>query len=107
MYSSLNFTTFLLLRQQKKGPALRRVRGPIASVRTVGSAARGPNLAVLADDVEQPLGRVLDLQRRVVDLEPLVEQGFQLLADAMAVLATADQDVGREGGEAGADLPDM
>jgi hypothetical protein len=61
---------------------------------------REPNLAVRAADVEQSVRRVLDLQGRVVDPESLVQDGLQLAADPVAVLAPADQDVRRESGEA-------
>src|SRR5690348_5200264 len=53
MYSSLTFpiARLLLVRvpERKKGPALRRVRGPNASAGTVVGAERGRNLAVRAD----------------------------------------------------------
>src|SRR5690349_3433519 len=118
MYSSLYLVTpFLLVERfanQKRGPADPKIceaplplETEIASARTIVGAARDQNLAVRAADVEQPVGGVLDLQGRVVDAEPLVQDGFQLAPDPVAILAPADEHVGRKGREARADLPDM
>ena len=75
-------------------------------------AARARNLAVRVAapqglDLEEAIRGVVDLQRRVVDPEPLVERELERAADPVAVLAAADEHVRREGREAGADLPDM
>ena len=43
--------------------------------------------------------RVLDLKRRVVEIEPLVQEPFQVAPDAVAVAAGRDEDVGGQCGE--------
>src|SRR6478609_5209268 len=118
MYSSLYLVTPCLLVErfanQKKRPRRSEdLRGLVASkaklpVRTPSSALHvGQNLAVRAADVEQAVRRVLDLERRVVDPESLVQDGLELAADAVTVLAPADEHVRREGGKTRADLPDV
>jgi hypothetical protein len=44
--------------------------------------------------MQEPLGTVLDLQRRVVDVEPLLEQVRQLKTGAVAVGLLPHQDMG-------------
>ena len=56
---------------------------------------------------EAIVGLVVDLKSRVVDLEALFEELLELSADAVAVVARVDEDVGRERGELGADRPDV
>src|SRR5439155_17320618 len=70
----------------------------------------GLNLAVRpavsqGGDLEQAIRGVLDLERRVVDPEPVVEHVLQLATDPVAVPAAFDQHVRRQRGEARADLP--
>src|SRR5260370_11091511 len=48
---------------------------------------------------------VVDLQGRVSDPETVIQQLLQLFPDLVAVVAGADEDVGRQGGEARGDLP--
>src|SRR3954468_5127405 len=123
MYSSLYLVTpYLLVERfanQKKAPQIQRSARPRcllersrkkrenAPARAVVGAARGQNLAVPADNVEQPVGRVVDLQGGVLDPESLVQDVLELAADAVAVLASADEHVRGEGGKARADLPDV
>src|SRR4051812_30030393 len=123
MYSSLYLVTPCLLVErfanQKKTPQIQGSARPRcllercsqseenAPARAVVGAARGQNLAVPTDDVEQPVGRVVDLQGRVLDPELLVQDVLELAADAVAVLASADEHVRGEGGKARADLPDV
>jgi hypothetical protein len=74
-------------------------------VRAGFGAARGRNLAVRSAvaqglDRQEAFGGVLDLEGRVVDPKPGGERLFELAADPVAVLATLDEDVRREGGKA-------
>src|SRR5438876_169555 len=48
---------------------------------------------------------MVDLQRRVIDLEAFREQTFELAPDRVAVVAGTDKDVRRERWEAGRDRP--
>jgi len=48
---------------------------------------------------------VVDLQRRVLDAEALVEQLLQLAPASVAVVPRGDEHVRRERDEAGRDLP--
>src|SRR5579862_1517968 len=68
-----------------------------------------PTLAIAAGlrrhlDLERPR-LVVDLERRVVDMETLVQQVVEAAAQLVAVVAGADDDVGRQRGEARCDLP--
>ena len=58
-------------------------------------------------DPEQAVRGVLDLERRVVDLEAAVELLLELASDAVAVLVPGHEHVGRERGKARGDLPDV
>src|SRR4029079_671661 len=101
MYSSFVFTSFLLFGATKKAPTtpgvvkrhrfrrcLHRHRTSTRlAVRAVGSQGRDP---------EQAIRRVLDLEGRVVEPEPLVEELFELAADAMAVLVARHEHVRRQ-----------
>src|SRR3954462_3244181 len=123
MYSSLYLVTPCLLVErfanQKKTPQIQGSARPHcllercsqseenAPARAVVGAARGQNLAVPADNVEQPVGRVVDLQGGVLNPESPGQAGLEPAADAVAVLAPADEHVGGESGKAGADLPDV
>src|SRR5206468_5318152 len=60
-----------------------------------------------APDAEEPLGLVLDLQRRVVDVETRGEQLLELSPDRVAVVAGTDEHVRRERREARGDRPDV
>ncbi len=48
---------------------------------------------------------MVDLEGRVVDLEPFREQALELTAQLVAILAGCDHDVGRQRGKARSDLP--
>src|SRR5215218_10486703 len=65
------------------------------------AAERGPDLD------ESLRARVLDLKSRMVELEALEQDAFQVAADAVAVAAGGDQHVGGQRGEAGRDRPDV
>src|SRR4051812_11853063 len=106
MYSSLYFVTSCLLVERsptKKSPAdpgiceasLPRAR-KVLRCASSSTPHLGRNLAVPTDDVEQSIRGVLDLQGRVLDVEALLQHGLELAADAVAVLAPADEDVGGE-----------
>src|SRR6478752_8144175 len=116
MYSSLTFLIVFLpcfrVPERKKGPALRRVRGPNASAGAVVGTERDRKLAVRTDvsqgpNVQESVGGVLDLKRRVVEPEPLVEDHLEVPSDAVTVLVAPDEHVRRERREPGRDLPDV
>src|SRR5581483_4053533 len=84
-----------------------RVRSPARRQR---AAAARRSLAIVPSrgggDRQQPLAaRVVDLERRVGDAEPLAEEPLELAPDAVAVVARMDEHVRREGGEPRSDLP--
>src|SRR5712691_6687628 len=54
---------------------------------------------------QQTLRLVVDLQRRVIDLEAFREQTFVLTPDRVAVVAGTDKNVRRERRETGRDRP--
>src|SRR5215210_4174823 len=84
----------------RAAPGTFQPRGRISDTE---SAAPG-----LRVDLEQRVRvLVLDLQRGVVDGEALVEQPLELVADAVAVVAGRDQDMGRERREPRGHLPDV
>src|SRR5205823_5661888 len=58
-----------------------------------------------APDAEEPLGLVLDLQRRVVDAEAGGEQLLELPPNRVAIVAGADEHVRRERRKARGDRP--
>ena len=77
------------------GQAVAGVRGPV----------RGHGLPL---DLQQAaLGLVLDLQGHVLDPEALAEHVAHLAPAGVAVVAGRDQQVGRQGGEAGGHLPQV
>ncbi len=68
----------------------RRRRRPARRTLAVGAAVpQGP-------DLEQPVGRVLDLQCRVLESEAVVQERLELTPDPVAVLAAFDEDMGGE-----------
>src|SRR6266511_2515968 len=94
-------------------PAPRRT-GPrmsnfVAAQATAPSTSQRPvTLRAGLVDRDQPLlWGVVDLQRRVLDLEALVEHPLELAPHLMAVVAGADEHVRRKRGEPGTDLPDV
>ena len=61
-----------------------------------------------SDHLDEPgVAGVVDLERRVLDPELVVEQPLELAAPAVAVLAGPDEDVRRERREARRDRPDV
>ena len=54
---------------------------------------------------EAAFAGVVDLERRVLDSELVVEQSLELAAATVAVLAGSNQNVRRQGGKAGRDRP--
>src|SRR5260221_10757927 len=116
MYSSLYLVipALLLSRfQNEKRPHDYESREASLPPRAPPSALHvGLNLAVRravsqGGDRQQPVGGVLDLQRRVVDPKPVGEHLLELATDPVAILAAVDPNVRRQGGETRADLPDV
>lgn len=71
-------------------------------------AARGRLVSVARlwiSDARQALRLMVDLQRRVIDLEAFGEQAFELAPDRVAVVAGSDKDMRRERREARCDRP--
>ncbi len=66
----------------------------LASRASLPARFHRPAPAGLLTNMQEPLGTVLDLQRRVVDVEPLLEQVRQLKTGAVAVGLLPHQDMG-------------
>src|SRR5215204_6845584 len=74
-----------------------------------GTAPSGSSTAIaeLSQLDERALASVVDLERRVVDVEALVEHLLELEAHRVTVDAAGDQHVSGQRGHVRADLPDV
>jgi hypothetical protein len=98
----MNVSSYLPVTEERPWGAGRR-RTEL-SVR-LGRARSSPHERQSSRD--RPAVLVVDLQRRMVDPEATLEHGLELTPDRVAVVAVVDEDVCRERGEAGGDLPDV
>ena len=84
----------------------RRIVAPRGCRGSSTTSSRGSADARLAD-LDELCGRVLDLERRVLEAEAVTQQRLELAADAVAVASRLDEHVRRERRELGGHLPDV